>query len=161
MYIRAVSPPQTLWHSLAFARSIQPLSLWQGQDKCEVPPVQMPIQDGTIPSSSFEWAVRDLPFCLSGSIYLPCETFTAVGLPFSTSASSAPLSAPDPTATVALVDPSHRWLFHVIENCFFPLVTRRFWMAHWANSLKQWQLWKQQRQEVKFQLLEASACPQA
>lgn len=118
----------------------------------------MPIQDGTIPSSSFERAVRDLPFCLSGSIYLPCEAFTAVGMPFSTSASSAPLSAPEPTAMVVLVDPSHRWLFHMIENWFFPLVTRCFWMAHWANSTKQWQLWKQRRQgEVKSQLLEATA----
>lgn len=54
--------------------------------------------------------------------------------------------------------PPHRWLFHMIENWFFPLVTRCFWMAHWANSTKQWQLWKQRRQgEVKFQLLEATA----
>ena len=120
----------------------------------------MPIQDGGVPSSSFEWAVRDLPFCLSDSIYLPRETVTAVGIPFYTSAASAPLSAPDPMAAVVFVDPAHWWLFHVVENCFFLLVMKCFWMVRWANSIEQWQLWKQQRQgEVKFWLLEAAALP--
>ena len=120
----------------------------------------MPIQDGSIPSSSFEWAVRALPFCLSDSIYLPREVLAAVGIPFYASASSVPLSAPDPTAALVLVDPSHRQSFHVVENCFFLLVMKCFWVVRWANSIEQWQLWKQQRQEeAECRLLEAAALP--
>lgn len=43
-----------LWNSSALARFIELLSLNQDEDKSEVPPLQMPIQYGSIPSSSFE-----------------------------------------------------------------------------------------------------------
>lgn len=104
-----------LWNSSALARFIELLSLNQDEDKSEVPPLQMPIQYGSIPSSSFEWAVRDLPFCLSDPIDLLHDELMAVGIPFCTSAVFTPFSAPGPTSMVVLVDPVHQWLFLVVE----------------------------------------------
>lgn len=98
--------PQTLHLSLVPACFIQLLSLQE--DECAVPLLQVPAQHGSIPSSPVERAV-DLPFCSSGPMHLLCEVFRALRILFDT-------LSPCVTALRLLQgDPSHLWLFHIVE----------------------------------------------
>lgn len=118
---------------------IQLLSVCWSKYKCEMSPLQMSIQYGSIPSSSFEWAVRDLPFCLSDSLYLLHEELMAVRIPFYTWVFLTPFSAPYPANSCSACWPFAPAVVSCVRKLHLPLGYKGnckcFWTVHWTAGI--------------------------